>query len=147
MAAVDPREPALALRFSVTLGAYKIERFTQVDGLTAEYEVEEWREGGQGGFVTRLPVRIKHTNVRMIRPIDRDSAHIAAWFTQTSKEMWRQDATIAAYDGNGREVACWDLVGAWPVKYTGPQLMSTSVLAATETLEIAHNGFATQVRS
>ena len=57
MAAVDPREPALALRFSVTIGSYTIERFTQCDGLTAEYEVEEYREGGEGGFVHRLPVR------------------------------------------------------------------------------------------
>ena len=147
MAAVDPREPALALRFSVTIGSYTIERFVQCDGLTAEYEVEEYREGGEGGFVHRLPVRIKHTNVRLIRPIDRDSGAIASWFSETRTRPSRQDATITAYDGNGREVARWELVGAWPLKYTGPSLMSTSALAATETLELAHCGFTTRAAS
>jgi len=147
MAAVDPREPALALRFSVRIGSFTIERFTQCDGLTAEYEVEEYREGGEGGFVHRLPVRLRHTNVRLIRPIDRDSGVIASWFSATRDRPSRQSATITAYDGGGREVACWELAGAWPVKYTGPQLMSTSALAATETLEIAHNGFATKAAS
>lgn len=147
MAASDPREPALALRFSVTIGSYTIERFTQVDGLTAEWEVEEFREGGQGGFVHRLPKGLKHTNVRMIRPIDRDSAQIAAWFTRTSQRLERHEATIAAYDGNRREVARWELAGAWPLKYTGPSLLSTAALAATETLEIAHTGFTVKAAS
>ena len=145
--ATDPREPALALRFAVTIGSYTIERFTACDGLTAEYEVEEYREGGQGGFVHKLPVRLKHTNVRLTRPIDRDSGAIASWFSETRTRPSRQDATITAYDGNGREVAHWDLVGAWPVKYTGPSLASTSALAATEIIELAHNGFQTKAAS
>jgi phage tail-like protein len=144
MAVVDPYEPALALRFSVQIGGHWIDRFIQCDGLTAEYEVDEYREGGQGGFVHRLPVRLKHTNVRLIRPIDKDSGAIAAWFTATSQRPERQDATITAYDGAHRPVASWNLVGAWPVKYTGPSLLTTSVLAATETVELAHNGFSTK---
>lgn len=147
MAARDPHEPALALRFSVTVGSFTIERFTQVDGLTAEWEVEEFREGGQGGYLHRLPKGLKHTNVRMVRPIDADSAQVAAWFSRTSQRLERQEATIAAYDGNGREVAHWELTGAWPVKYTGPSLLSTSALAATETLEIAHTGFTVRAAS
>jgi phage tail-like protein len=141
MAATDPHEPALALRFSVKIDGYLIDRFTQVDGLTAEWEVEEFREGGQGGYLHRLPKGLKYTNVRMIRPIDHDSARIAAWFTTTTQQLKRRQATITAYDGDRREVASWALSGAWPVKYTGPSLLSTSALAATETLEIAHTGF------
>ena len=95
----------------------------------------------------RLPKGLRHTNVRMIRPIDADSAQIAAWFSRTSHRFERQDATIAAYDGNGREVARWELTGAWPLKYTGPSLLSTSAQAATETLEIAHTGFTVRAAS
>lgn len=141
MAATDPYEPALALRFSVEIDHMRIDRFTQVDGLTAEWEVEEFREGGQGGYVHRLPKGLKYTNVRMIRPIDRDSARIAAWFTTTTQQLTRRKAKITAYDGDEREVASWELSGAWPVKYTGPSLLATSALAATETLELAHTGF------
>jgi phage tail-like protein len=144
MSAQDPNEPAIALRFSVTIGNIKINRITACDGLTAEYELDEYREGGQAGFVHRLPVRLKHTNVRLTRPIDCDSGVIAAWFSETQKRPCRRDATIAAYNGNGAEVASWVLAGAWPVKYTGPTFAATSVLAATEIIEIAHNGFQLQ---
>jgi phage tail-like protein len=140
----DPNEPAIALRFSVTIGNIKINRITGCDGLSAEYELDEYREGGQAGFVHRLPVRLKHTNVRLIRPIDSDSRVIATWFSETQERPRRRDATIAAYNGDGAEVASWVLSGAWPVKYTGPTLAATSVLAATETIEIAHNGFKLQ---
>lgn len=140
----DPSEPAIALRFSFSIGNIKINRITGCDGLSAEYELDEYREGGQAGFVHRLPVRLKHTNVRLIRPIDSDSGVIATWFSETQKRPCRREATIAAYNGNGAEVASWVLSGAWPVKYTGPTLSSTSVLAATETIEIAHNGFKVQ---
>jgi phage tail-like protein len=139
--ATDPNEPAIALRFSVTIGNIKINRITGCDGLSAEYELDEYREGGQAGFVHRLPVRLKHTNVRLIRPIDSDSRVIATWFSETQKRPLRRDATITAYNGDGAEVASWVLSGAWPVKYTGPTFSATSVLAATETIEIAHNGF------
>jgi phage tail-like protein len=81
------------------------------------------------------------------RPIDRDTATIAAWFTTTSQHLQRQEATITAYDGDKREVARWELTGAWPLKYTGPSLLSTSALAATETLEIAHRGFTVRAAS
>jgi phage tail-like protein len=143
--AADPREPALALRFAVSIGAMTIERFVTCDGLSAEYEVDEYREGGQGGFVHRLPVRLKHTNVKLTRPIDADSGQIAAWFTATRLRPERHVATITAYDGNGRGVASWELSGAWPIKYTGPQLSAVATQVAIETIEIAHNGFETTV--
>ncbi len=50
----DSLEPALALRFSVEIDGQKFDRFTAVDGLIAEWEVEEYREGGNRDFVHRL---------------------------------------------------------------------------------------------
>jgi phage tail-like protein len=145
MTTYDVLEPAIALRFSVAIGGLTIERFVSCDGLTAEWEFDEFREGGQNGYATRLPRWLKHTNVRLTRPIDRHSSEIAAWFTSTQVRPMRQNATIAAYDGNWREVASWELREAWPAKYTGPQLLATSALAAVETLELSHNGFTTTV--
>jgi phage tail-like protein len=146
MSATDPNEPAIALRFSVSFDPdIKINRITACDGLTAEYELDEYREGGQAGYVHRLPVRLKHTNVRLTRPIDSDSGIIAAWFSGTQQRPVRRIAKITAYNGDGAEVATWVLSGAWPVKYTGPTFAATSVLAATEIIEIAHNGFSLEV--
>jgi len=104
----DTYEPALALRFSVEIGGHRVEHFMACEGLVAEYEIEEYREGGNAGYVHRLT---------------------------------RQTATIIARTGNGKEVARWGLEGVWPIKYTGPQLSASGTTAATETLELAHNGF------
>jgi phage tail-like protein len=137
----DTHEPALALHFSVSIGGLKIERFMACDGLTAEYEIEEYREGGTFGYVHRLPVRLKYTNVKLTRAVDADSGRLAGWFTSIQTRPLRQPATVIAYDGNAKEVARWELAGAWPVRYTGPQLNAAGTTAATETLELAHDGF------
>ena len=137
----DSLEPALALRFAVEIDGQKIDRFTAVDGLIAEWEVEEYREGGNRDFVHRLPVRMLFKNVRLTRPVDSQSGKLAAWFCKARKEFKRSDARVIAYDGNSKQVATWELTGAWPVKYTGPSFTSTGTAAATEILELAHNGF------
>jgi phage tail-like protein len=137
----DRLEPALALRFSVKIDDHEFTRFTAVDGLTAEWEVEEYREGGNMGFVHRLPVRMLFKNVRLTRAVDRESGSLSSWFCEAQSSFTRGNATITAYDGNQAVIATWELKGAWPIKYTGPSLTSNGTAAATEILELAHNGF------
>jgi len=137
----DTYEPALALRFSVEIGGHRVEHFMACEGLVAEYEIEEYREGGNAGYVHRLPVRVKYTNVKLTRAVDKDSVALASWFSEARASFKRQTATIIARTGNGKEVARWGLEGVWPIKYTGPQLSASGTTAATETLELAHNGF------
>jgi phage tail-like protein len=140
----DSLEPALALRFAVEIDGQTVDRFTAVDGLNAEWEVEEYREGGNRDFVHRLPVRMLFKNVRLTRPVDSQSGALAAWFCEAQKRFKRSDARVIAYDGNSKPVASWELTQAWPVKYTGPSFTSGGTAAATEILELAHNGFTVQ---
>ena len=137
----DAYEPALALRFSVQLGAHRLEHVTACEGLDATYEVEEYKEAGNREYVHKLPVRVTYTNVKLTRPVDADSGKIASWFSEVRTTLKRSTATIIACDGNNAEVARWELQGVWPVKYTGPKLSSSGTTAASETIELAHNGF------
>lgn len=137
----DPLEPALSLRFTVDIAGQLFERFTACEGLTGEWEVEEYREGGTFGHVHRLPLRLTWTNVKLTRPVDRQTSALAAWFASVQGAAGRRPAVITAYDGNAGAVALWELAGAWPIRYTGPQLSADGTTAATETLELAHDGF------
>lgn len=138
----DAWEPATGLRFRLDLGGVTIERFVSCEGIGGEYEVDEWKEGGNVGFVHRLPARLKFTNVKMTRPVDRDSGALATWFSQARKGLARRTVTVTACDANGRDVASWHLAGAWPLKYTGPVLSAKGGTdVAIETIELAHNGF------
>jgi phage tail-like protein len=134
-------DPGISLRYELTIEACKLGTFTSVEGLEAEYEVLEYPEGGNNGFVHRLPGRLKYGMVKLSRAIDKDSGQLAAWFSSFSDKVTPTTASISVQDGNKKEIARWNLVGAWPVKYHGPSLDSSKEAVAIETMELAHDGF------
>lgn len=134
-------DPALSIRFDVAVDGIDLGSFTACDGLTAEYEVFEYQEGGNNAFVHRMPGRLKYQNVTLTRAVDRDSGKLAAWFSSLARSVERKTARITAMDGNRKTIATWSLVEVWPVKYAGPSLAADGDGVATETLELAHHGF------
>ena len=61
----------LTLRFEVTID-HKVDlgNWTKCEGLTVEWELQEYREGGLNDYVHRLPGRRKFQNIKLTRPID-----------------------------------------------------------------------------
>jgi phage tail-like protein len=53
----------------------------------------------------------------------------------------RETAEISALDPEGHPLATWNLEGVYPVRWTGPSLDISNNQVASETLELAHNGF------
>lgn len=137
-------EPALALTFEVRIDGVDIGTFSACEGLNAEYEIEEIKEGGNNGFVHRLPGRLKYQNIKLTRGIDSDSGKLAGWFAGLQDGADMCTASITALDGQRRKLASWSLRGVWPVKYTGPQLNATTNGVANEVLELVHHGFNVQ---
>jgi phage tail-like protein len=135
-------ETALALRFAVTIDGLLLGDWTKCDGLSIEYDVTEYREGGENGFVHRLAGRAKYTNIKLTRPINSGSAEVAAWVASVSTKLIRQTAQIAVMDAAGNSVVAWNLVGVYPVRWTGPTLDVGGNQVAYETLELAHHGLA-----
>jgi phage tail-like protein len=134
-------DPATGLRFHVVIDGVDIGAFTGCDGLSAEYEIEEYAEGGQNAFVHRIPGRLKFQNVKLTRPVDQDSGRLAAWFASLQATVRRQTASIVAFDVRGRRLAQWNLLDVYPMRWTGPSFSSDGNDVAKETLELAHNGF------
>ena len=85
-------ETALGLRFAVTIDGLSLGDWTKCDGLSIEYDVTEYREGGENGFIHRLAGRAKYTNVKLTRPIDADSAMVASWVASVAAKLVRQTA-------------------------------------------------------
>ena len=48
--------------------------------------------------------------------------------------------TITLLDEEETPAASWQVINAWPTKYTAPDFNATSSEVAIETLEIAHEG-------
>jgi phage tail-like protein len=134
-------ESGLGLRFLVKIDGRSFGNWQKCDGLAIEYDIHEYKEGGENGYVHRLPGRVNYPNVKLTRPIDSDSASVGAWVASLQIRMVPSTAQISVLDPAGVSVATWTLAGVYPVRWNGPSLDVTSTQWATETLELSHNGF------
>jgi phage tail-like protein len=129
-------------RFIVNIDGFgSLGSWTKCDGLAVEYEVFEYQEGGLNEYVHRLPGRRKYSNVKLTRPLDRESQMVVRWVTELSTRVVRMNAEIVLLDPNDDVVRLWNLHGVYPLKWTGPSLDAAGNQVANETLEFAHNGF------
>lgn len=133
---------AQSLRFRVKIDGHgDLGNWSKCDGLSVEYDVFEYKEGGENSFVHRIPGRAKYQNVKLTRPVNKDSKKVANWMAKLKIEVKRQTAEISALDTEGNPIATWNLEGVFPVKWNGPSLDVGANQVAMETLELAHNGF------
>lgn len=135
-------DPGLGLRFQVSIdGQVSLGNWQRCDGLTVEYDIHEYREGGLNGYVHRLPGRAKYQNVKLTRPVDANTMAVAGWVASVQARLKPGTARISVLDPAGETVATWNLFGVFPVRWSGPSLDVGGNQVATETLELAHNGF------
>jgi phage tail-like protein len=136
-------ETALGLHFTVTIdGQTSLGDWTKCEGLSIEYDIHEYKEGGINGWVWRLPGRAKYQNLKLTRPVTKSTADVAKWLATVKPAVSRTTAKIAVMDAAGEEVASWSVSGVYPVRWTGPTLDVGQNQAATEVLELCHIGFA-----
>lgn len=135
-------DPAITVCFVVTIDGHDLGAFTSCDGLGCDVAIEKFEEGGNPFFVHQLPGRLSYTNIKLTRPINRDSEKVAAWFATMGVVVKRSTAHIVAMTLEGDRVAAWNLTGVIPVRWSGPRFDVDSPKVATESVELAHHGFA-----
>ena len=134
--------------FVFEVDGLEIGQFQEVTGLEVEVSVESVEEGGENGFVHRLPGRMSWPNITLKRGITQTD-NLLMWLNKSSGEQFgaagnaltRSTAAITLTGPAGARIRAWEFVGAFPVKWKGPDFAATSTSAAQETLEIAHHGF------
>lgn len=139
-------DPAVSVCFVVQIDDMSLGAFNSCEGLGCEVVVEQREEGGNNGFVWQLPTRIKFPNIKLSRPLTRDTERVAKWFSsmvsgRARTGAGRKTGHIQAMTADGTVVAQWGLLDVVPVRWTGPSLNPDSPKVATETIEIAHHGF------
>ena len=134
--------------FLFEIDGLEIGRFMEVSGLEVSIETEEISEGGQNGFVHKLPGRMSWPNITLKRGITQNDA-LLAWLHEASGEKFaasgnklvRKAAAITLMGPGGERLRAWEFEDAFPVKWTGPSFAVTSTDMAVEELEITHHGF------
>src|SRR5260370_7686331 len=63
-----------SMRFRVKLdGGADLGDWSKCDGLSVEYEILEYKEGGENAYIHRIPGRAKYQNIKLTRPLNKDS--------------------------------------------------------------------------
>jgi phage tail-like protein len=114
--------------------------FTEVSGLQVEMQVTEYQEGGNNGFIHRLPGPVKVSNITLKRGLTTSNDFFKWCMEVATNKVRRRHLSVLMYDTKGTEVVRWNFHNAYPVKWVGPSFTSTSTATAIETLELAHEG-------
>ncbi len=132
----------LGQHFKVTIdGQTSLGLWAKCEGLTVEYEVYEYKEGGVNSHIHRLQGRGKFQNIKLSRHLTRETNAVAAWLAQVKPGMRTTTMQVSVLDEAGTEIASWSFASVYPVRWTGPTLDIAQNSTATETLELAHGGF------
>ena len=119
--------------------------FRECTGLGSENEVVEYKASGEKGdfIVQKVPGRMKWNNVTLKRGIttDMDLWKWRAYVERGEIDKARTHGTITMFNQEGKPIAKWDFVRAWPSKLTGPTANATNNEVGIEELEITHEGY------
>lgn len=134
-------DPGLAYKYYIQIEGVVVAEFLECSGLNAEREIKTYAEGGVNDFVHQLPGRMKYTNIVLKRGFTY-SRELWRWFSTGlyNAQVLRLNLSIVLGNAEGLTVKHWDVLSAFPAKYTGPNFKSDSTQAAVETVELAHHG-------
>ena len=141
-------EPGNTSWFLFEVDGVPIGTFREVTGLQLAVTVDEYVEGGQNGYVHKLPGVLTWPNLVFKRGLT-DSNAVFDWMTRTSGEgfagaqnkLVRSTGAVTAIDSDGTRLRKWEFIDLMPVRWKGPDFSVESTNALEEELEIAHHGF------
>jgi phage tail-like protein len=125
-----------AFRFVVSVGGKSLAAFTQCTLPTMEWEVQQVKEGGLNTFVHQLPGQRKPGTLQLANGVGQSS--LVDWYLESmSGRPARKTITISLLNVEKKPVITWQVEGAFPTKWQGPQFKSDAQTVAIQTLELA----------
>lgn len=117
-------------------------QFQSVSGLSASVTTETVKEGGENRFEHVMPVRANYSDLTLKRGLVKDSKLIK-WFTDTFETMQVQPVTldIMLLNKEGEPLVSWNVVHAWPKKWSVSDFDAEQNAIAIETLELHYRTF------
>lgn len=139
---------AISSAFALTIEGVEIGVFREISGLEVSIQTQDIAEGGQNAFVHKVPGRMSWPNITFKRGLTH-ADNLFKWindvsgdgFAKQSNAFDRKTGAITVVDNAGKPLRSWNLIDAFPVKWTGPSFSTDGTNALEESLEITHHGF------
>ena len=132
-----------SFRFMVIMGGIPMALFTEITLPTLQVETTDIWEGGQNEYQHHLPLRVNAGNVTLKRGIT-SMMEFMEWYKLVQEGdivNAKKDVTVVFFNVAHIPTIVWNFRDAYPIKWSGPQLTSSSQDIAIEELELVHHGF------
>lgn len=119
--------------------------FSECTGLQLEVKTFDYKEGGRNSTTLKFPEHASYGNVTLKRGVT-SSNELISWQLDAAAGRFRRTTdeginfAIVLRNEKGERLKQWNLVRAFPVKWTGPDMKASGGEIAVESLEIAHEG-------
>lgn len=141
MAVGDRADPYLAFNFVIELEGIVVGGFSEVSGLQVEMETQDYREGGVNEYLHKLAGPTRYPSNLVLKRGLTDAETLWNWQQEVMQgPIARKNGSIMLLNSAGEETWRWNFVGAYPVRWVGPELRAGTAEVAVETLELVHQG-------
>jgi phage tail-like protein len=132
------QDPYRNFRYRVEIEGFQAAAFSDISGYDMSINSAQSREGSEGVSPRKLPRLRKHGNLTLKRGVVH-SMDILNWIKKVSTgTVERKSIKITLVDETGQAAAVWQVVNAWPMKYSVSEFKGTGNEILIETLELAH---------
>lgn len=137
MARIDPIS---GFKFGVEIEGIIKGWFTECSGLSVKRGTISHKEGGVNDYVHKLPDRVEQSDITLKRGVAQNE--LWNWFQEGlyDGKVKRCNVSIILYNNDRTQAKRWNLIKAYPIEWTGPDLKTDSNQVAIETLKIVHHG-------
>lgn len=135
-----PTDPYSVFNFVIEVNGTQVGGFSEVAGLSAETETEDFREGGINDYVHKLAKLSKYSNLTLKRGIT-DRQELWQWHQDVLNGIIeRRTVSVILQNQSAEEKWRWVFYDAYPVKWSSSDLSATGNNVAVESVELVHHG-------
>jgi phage tail-like protein len=136
MMAIPKFNPFPASNFQVEVDGVIAGSFSEVSGIGAEIDIEEYREGGVNDFVHKLLKNTKQENLTLKRPLTKLTV-LYDWYKQVVMGNIERRTLVDSQEGL---IKSWSYKDCIPVSWKGPELKSDGNTMGIESVTLVHRG-------
>ena len=120
--------------------------FQEVSGISVEIKTEDVIEGGENGFVHRLPQSIQYSPLVLKRGLVLSNSKLDKWCRETIKSNFigitRNDIMVSLLSIKDKQpIMSWSFKKAYPTKFEISHFNATSNEIVVATLQFAYTQF------
>jgi phage tail-like protein len=104
-------------------------------------ETQDYREGGVNEYLHKLAGPTRYPSNLVLKRGLTDAETLWHWQQEVMQgPISRKNGSIMLLNSAGEETWRWNFIGAYPVRWVGPELRAGTAEVAVETLELVHQG-------